>query len=210
MIELLTDRSIIDLINEHSINFVTMQNALASAAELRVAVADNRKGALNKLLKKLAFAITVGRDGASATLDRAALRRMILAVDDDTESDIVALPLPIVRSNRGRARRLVLGAEAKHAEPDPKLVRIVVRGRIEWRRAFEDGGKRPNVDQVRLARFATLAPDITAAILEGRQPASLNSRELLRLPSLPMDWEEQRQLIGFSGSPYAIEPRRKR
>lgn len=201
MTELFSDRSVIDLIDEHGVDFTTMQSSLSNAAELRILVTDNRKGAFNKLLRQLAVTVTVGKDGASATLDRTALRRALLGVDHGNEPEIVALLLPVVRSNRGRPRKLILGAEAKPLEPDPRLVRILVRGHLEWRRAFASESERPNVDQVRLARFATLAPDITAAILEGRQPASLNSRDMLRIPSLPMDWGEQRRLMGFGEPP---------
>jgi len=48
---------------------------------------------------------------------------------------------------------------------------------------------------IRSFRFAFLAPDITEAILEGRQPPSLTV-ERLRDP-IPYDWDEQRRLLGF-------------
>jgi hypothetical protein len=50
----------------------------------------------------------------------------------------------------------------------------------------------------RVARFAFLAPDIVAAILEGRQPPSLAARQLARMPELPLDWAEQRRILGFA------------
>jgi site-specific DNA recombinase len=51
-----------------------------------------------------------------------------------------------------------------------------------------------------LARFIRanyLAPDIQAAIIDGSQPASLTAWDLLYGP-MPLDWEQQRQLLGFS------------
>jgi site-specific DNA recombinase len=50
----------------------------------------------------------------------------------------------------------------------------------------------------RLARLSYLAPDIIAAIIEGRQPPSLNGRRLLRAASLPFDWQAQRRDLGFA------------
>ena len=44
--------------------------------------------------------------------------------------------------------------------------------------------------------FALLAPDITEAILEGTQPIGLNLDRLINL-SLPIDWAEQRSVLGF-------------
>nr|WP_047169421.1 DUF2924 domain-containing protein [Sphingomonas sp. Y57] len=43
-----------------------------------------------------------------------------------------------------------------------------------------------------------LAPDIVTAILEGRQPIELNTRTLLRTSELPIEWKEQRKVLGFA------------
>ena len=40
--------------------------------------------------------------------------------------------------------------------------------------------------------------DITAAILEGRQPEGLSATMLIEHPSLPLSWHEQRAALGFS------------
>ena len=51
----------------------------------------------------------------------------------------------------------------------------------------------------RLMRLAFLAPDIFAAVLDGRQPEGLTAARLLRecRRGLPPDWREQRALLGF-------------
>ena len=47
-------------------------------------------------------------------------------------------------------------------------------------------------------RLAWLAPDITDAIVNGRQPSRLTAKELFRLAGhLPLGWPQQRTLIGF-------------
>ncbi len=46
----------------------------------------------------------------------------------------------------------------------------------------------------RTARLAYLAPDIVRAVIEGRNPKTLNARTLARLGSLPLGWREQRTL----------------
>ena len=49
-----------------------------------------------------------------------------------------------------------------------------------------------------LLRLPWLAPDITTAIVNGRQPLQLNAKKLMRLTAhLPADWAEQRALLGF-------------
>ncbi len=51
---------------------------------------------------------------------------------------------------------------------------------------------------VRLSRLNYLAPDIGTSIIEGRQPASLNARRLVRISELPIAWSDQRKLLGFA------------
>jgi site-specific DNA recombinase len=46
-------------------------------------------------------------------------------------------------------------------------------------------------------RLTDLAPDITAAILQGNQPSTLQLQDLLRGGLLPLDWNEQRNQLGF-------------
>jgi hypothetical protein len=49
-----------------------------------------------------------------------------------------------------------------------------------------------------LLRLPWLAPDITTAIVNGRQPQQLSAKTLMRKASgLPGDWIEQRPLLGF-------------
>jgi site-specific DNA recombinase len=49
-----------------------------------------------------------------------------------------------------------------------------------------------------LLRLPWLAPDITAAIVNGRQPQQLNAMTLMRRASrLPAEWSEQRTQLGF-------------
>jgi hypothetical protein len=47
----------------------------------------------------------------------------------------------------------------------------------------------------RLLRFACLAPDIVAAIVEGRQPRTLTVKRLLQ--GIPLAWSDQRAAFGF-------------
>jgi site-specific DNA recombinase len=49
----------------------------------------------------------------------------------------------------------------------------------------------------RILPLAFLAPDITSAILNGTQPASLSIKSLRDLKDLPLDWSAQRQALGF-------------
>jgi site-specific DNA recombinase len=49
-----------------------------------------------------------------------------------------------------------------------------------------------------LLRLPWLAPDITTAIIDGRQPHQFNAKVLMNKASrLPSDWVAQRALLGF-------------
>lgn len=49
----------------------------------------------------------------------------------------------------------------------------------------------------RIIPLAFLAPDITEAILDGRQPLDLSLDRLLETMPLPLAWDAQRKVLGF-------------
>ena len=50
----------------------------------------------------------------------------------------------------------------------------------------------------RMLRLSFLAPNITRAILQGRQPADLTASKLLADTRAPIDWQEQRTRLRFN------------
>lgn len=96
--------------------------------------------------------------------------------------------------------------EVTDATPKPWLVEILQKGAEMRRFAFEHRDKslaelahakrvRPG-DFARLLRVNYLAPDIQAAIIDGTQPDGMTAWDILKGP-MPLDWEQQRQLLGF-------------
>lgn len=49
-----------------------------------------------------------------------------------------------------------------------------------------------------LLRLATLSPSIVGAIVDGRQPVGLNRQKLATIHNQPIDWSEQRAVLGFA------------
>jgi DNA invertase Pin-like site-specific DNA recombinase len=92
-------------------------------------------------------------------------------------------------------------AESSHNEA---LIQSIVRAHV-WMRSLREGnyesvenladanGLHPKVIRQAL-RLAFLSPDITSAILEGRQPAALSLTQIPKL--LPLPWTEHRRLLG--------------
>lgn len=67
-------------------------------------------------------------------------------------------------------------------------------------RSMSDLAKAKRMGPSQLARFVRLnylAPDIQTAIIDGTQPDGITAWDLLNGP-MPLDWEQQRQLLGFN------------
>ncbi len=109
------------------------------------------------------------------------------------------MPITIARQARGDAAWVIIGAAAQPAA-DPALVTLITRAH-RTAAALLDGSLPPDRYAVRIARLAYLAPDITAAILEGRQPHAMTSRTLLMTSDLPLDWQAQRIRLGMTQPP---------
>ena len=87
-----------------------------------------------------------------------------------------------------------------HAPSDQELIvhAFAARASLLTRKADWITSDYSPLHRNRLARLSYLAPDIVSAIVAGNQPASLNGRRLLRAANLPLDWDGQRQLLGFA------------
>ena len=92
---------------------------------------------------------------------------------------------------------------------DETLIKALVRAH-RWRRKIESGQAKSITDLAeqegvtdayvcRLLPLTCLAPDIVEAILDGRQPKGLRLAEMLG--NGPLDWNEQRDVWGFSRKP---------
>ena len=88
------------------------------------------------------------------------------------------------------------------AKPDPRLIKLLIRARqfnaalvnsdgLPFAALAEREGMSPSYF-TRLVRLSYLAPDITQAILDGRQPRDLTADKLLAHSPLPLAWHEQR------------------
>jgi len=94
------------------------------------------------------------------------------------------------------------------AKPDARLIKLLIRAsRLNAALVRSDGAsfaalaEREGVSRsyfTRLVRLSYLAPDITQAILDGRQPRDLTANKLLAQSRLPLVWDEQRTVLGFA------------
>lgn len=99
------------------------------------------------------------------------------------------------------------GANPEAHPPAQERLAIALARAHAWTQALDEG-RFPSLKALsaalgkdrsyvaRILRLASLAPDITKAILEGREPNGLTLKR--HFQPLPLDWEEQRAKLGFS------------
>lgn len=114
--------------------------------------------------------------------------------------------IPFQKRQNGRAKPIIIAPEDA-AQTDPDLISLVADAR-RWARELLEG-KYSSIQKLtereglrggavsRILPLAWLAPDISTAILEGRQPPHLTAKTLRMLPELPLDWAEQRRVLGI-------------
>ena len=126
----------------------------------------------------------------------------------DDGIQILSIPVRLRRSAQP-IRMLITGTDPfATAKPDARLVKLLIRAhRLNATLLDSDGvpfaalAKRQGVSPsyfTRLVRLSYLAPDITEAILDGRQPRDLTADKLLAHSRLPLTWDEQRAVLGIA------------
>ncbi|MFN3076664.1 MAG: hypothetical protein ABT940_07280 [Alphaproteobacteria bacterium] len=129
--------------------------------------------------------------------------------------ETITIHIPVAFKRRG-GRKLVLSpdgspvapVQAEAPEVDDTLKAAVIKAH-RWRRRIESGraasitdlaGQEKVTDSyvLRLLALTCLAPDITAAILNGRHPRGLTLNAMLK--KVPEGWDEQRTLWEFPGA----------
>src|ERR1700730_3504745 len=126
---------------------------------------------------------------------------------NDDEIELLSVPARLRRSER-EIRMVINGTDPfDAAKPHARLIKLLLRAR--WFNAtlaqsegvpFPVLAEREGVSRsyfTRLVRLSYLAPDITEAILDGRQPLDLTAEKLLEQSRLPLAWADQRTVLGF-------------
>ena len=106
--------------------------------------------------------------------------------------------------------RLIVQSPQYEIKPkvDPRMVKLLSRahhyfnllstGKVKSIKEIGDQEKLSPTQVSRVMYLAFLAPDIVRKILDGKHPPSLTSDKLMHSLPLPVDWHEQRTVLGFS------------
>lgn len=121
----------------------------------------------------------------------------------------LTLTVPVTLVRRAKEVKLTIPPEPgrEDLQPDPGLIKLVAKAHAARKALFDGSGRslrevaaaqghEPHYFSV-LVKLGFLAPDIVAAILEGRHPPALTRQKLARVRDLPMIWDEQRKLLGL-------------
>jgi len=114
--------------------------------------------------------------------------------------------IPVRMKRRSIEMRMVID-DAAPARINPTLIKTLAKAQSWYDDSFSgrvatlvDIAARHGVDRgyvSRVVSLAFLAPDIVEDIVSGRQPADLTAQKLLRQTHLPLNWEEQKRLLGY-------------
>lgn len=180
----------------------SITNILRVADSLRDQIADEGEHPDAQHLNGLVDRIDLSKGQFCVRLDLSAL----LPTEKAKLPIHAAFEVPFQKRQTGRARPIII-APPDAPQPDQGLINLVADAR-RWSaelldgtsstiRQIEDreGGRSGSVS--RILPLAWLAPDISTAILEGRQPQHLTAKMLRSLSELPLDWHEQRKILGF-------------
>lgn len=129
----------------------------------------------------------------------------------DISIDTLTIRVPLTLRWHG-GRKLVIvpeGAgvpERANATPDDTLLKALARAH-RWKRMLESGQVRSlnelaEAEKInpsyltRIYRLTLLAPDIVEAILDGRQPRTLQLADMM--DDMPVEWERQKSRYGIT------------
>ena len=182
-----------------------LQRGIASVmATLRDGTGTERRTLLLEIVERIDI-----DDGRIAIAFNAPALMARIGASITLEEPVLTIDLPAHLIRAGREMRLVIppshrGDTTRH---DQALIGLVVKAHAA--RAALNNASGQGLDAIAkaygvtrdyfrvLIRLSYLAPDITAAIMEGRQPATLTRQMLARMPELPVEWNAQREALEF-------------
>jgi hypothetical protein len=196
---------------------VNQQHVLTQAAQLSRTWLDLSSADMRKHLLAMVVKIVIHDQKIDIHLIRVRLVDLLegkpsckfLKSENLGSSDNIVLTIQARLRRAGVRQKLFIdGPEsARKPEPDSNLIRQIARAYDLQEKLLAGNGvslasiaalkKMTGSSFTRLIRLTFLAPDIIRAILDGRHPPELSARRLLADTRFPLDWDEQRKLLGF-------------
>jgi DNA invertase Pin-like site-specific DNA recombinase len=209
---------ILDAIDNEADHNVGQGHLIERARQVADELGAQAPEKIKALLMALVRRVEVRLDSVKIAVSQSCLAALLSASSIDLQAQdhkpanssdqILTLTAPVRLKRVGREMKMLVEDSNDNAAADPSLLRIIARAH-DVRERLVQNTKLSVHDIARaervtaayiytLLRLPWLAPDITTAIVNGRQPRQLNAKRLMRLTArLPTNWAEQRTLLGF-------------
>ena len=207
--------AILDAIDNDSRNGPGRSQLIERGRQLAESLGAGEPDTVKAMLMALLCRVEIRSDRVDITLSRCRLTELLAGSIDlkmqhqaptNAPGDFLTLTVPVSLKRVGREMRVLVENAQDQTAADPSLLRILARAHHIQARLIQN----PEVHHIAreqhvsaaylytLLRLPWLAPDITAAIINGRKPLQLTAQTLIRLtPRLSPNWAEQRKLLGF-------------
>jgi len=219
--------AVIESLPRHRRDAPSQKRANESATEIVRALDDRREAAWNTIFRPMIVRVEVGLDRIDVDVSTERLLERLLQTsnhdshlgegdvmppraedDSDPAEPIVRLAVPAQLKRTGKEMKFIVHGDREQRNADPSLARLIVRAHVLARRLAENPGStledvaaQENMGgpyAARLIRLNYLAPDIVAAILDGKHPVDLTANKLMADTRFPFDWRAQRAALGFA------------
>jgi site-specific DNA recombinase len=211
-------RALLDAIQNQRLDAVEQTQLIGRACQIAEELATLAPDRTRAILMALLSRVDVGSDRVEIRIRRGRLVELLASQatnqplergkPDHHPADVLTLTVMARLQRVGREMRMLVESTEDQTAADPGLLRIIARahdmqGRLMRNTdltlhviASQEGVTAGYVS--RLLRLPSLAPDIITAIINGKNPPQLTAKKLMRLAlQIPVDWTEQRKLLGF-------------
>ncbi len=194
-----------------------LADLIARAEDLARNWTDFAAAQKRRLLSVLVDRIIVNRETLELGIRPARLPGLLRSTNDWRRLDdrptghdesVLTLTVPARLRRAGLETRLLIegAGGGTRGEPDRSLLRLIALA-YRYNQAFTGGGR--SISEManeagvarsyftRILRLSFLAPEITRAILQGRQPRGLTAIKLTADTRIPIAWEAQRTTLHF-------------
>ena len=210
-LELAVTQALVAFVNNEVQLLACMGSVEASVAQERLHRAKSVAAELTAVsagtLSQYVLRVSVGAEHIKIVLRLAGLWGSGHEPDAGDATTEIEVPMQLKRC--GMAVRLIVNASGSPArrEPDATMVALLAKAH-DWMGRLTSG-RSTSIETIaliervqgsyvsRVASLACLAPDIVQRIARGEHSPQLNAQRLFSSLPLPIDWNQQRVLLGF-------------
>ena len=210
--------AVLNVIRDEHVDGAAQSRLIARGVKIAQEIESLAPDRIRALLITLLSRVDIGPDRLEISVRRSRLVELLgsssielvtqQGTPDNEAKDILTLTVSARLQRVGREMKMLVENTDDQTEADPALLRIVARAHEIQERLMQNtdltvhviaSQERVSANYVyRLLRLPTLSPDIITAIVNGKNPPQLTAKKLMRLtPQIPVDWAEQRKLLGF-------------